>query len=49
MFHPRRGRGLYVTKDMRINHMFYRMGYINVIEREEIINQFDLYTKLQED
>lgn len=32
-----------------IANMFCRMGYINVIEREEIINQFDLYTKLQED
>lgn len=29
--------------------MFYRMGYINVIEWEEIINQFELYNKLQED
>lgn len=32
-----------------IADMFYRLGYINVIEREEIINQFELYAKLQED
>lgn len=32
-----------------IADMFCRMTYINVIEREEIINQFDLYTKLQGD
>lgn len=31
-----------------IADMFYRMSYINVIEWEEIINQFDLYRKLQE-
>lgn len=28
-----------------IADMFYRMGYINVIEWEEIINQFELYNK----
>lgn len=29
-----------------IADMFYRMGYIKVIEWEEIINQFEIYNKL---
>lgn len=32
-----------------ISDMFYRMGYIDVIEWEEIINQFEAYNKLKED
>lgn len=30
-----------------IADMFYRIGYINVAEWAEIINQFELYNKLQ--
>lgn len=38
----------FISHVNEIADMFYRMGYINVIEWEEIINQFELYTKLQE-
>lgn len=30
-----------------IADMFYNLGYINAIEQKEIINQFELYSKLQ--